>query len=365
VPRGTPWSDHFDSKTRIWFQRTQKIIAPMGDVGRAVVAAARDNSFHPVRQYFDGLTWDGSARLDAWLVTYFHAENSEYVRAIGPRYLISGAARVYEPGCKVDHVLVFEGPQGKFKSEALRVLAIRNEWFTDRLSNLNGKDAAQELAGVLVVEIGEMDALTRTSSSTAKAFLSRTHDRIRLPWGRHVTCRPRQNVFAATINPSACGYLRDPTGDRRFWPAACRGTIDLEDLKQDCDQLWAEAVHRYKAGAKWWLPPELEELAALEQRARFKADAWEGPIIAWLANQSDASLHEVLEHALGIPLEQHTQPAQNRVAAILTRHGFSSYRPNKVDGDRRRRYQRDPTAKKAHEYDPAHPDQVDHNPEEN
>ena len=125
------WTDHHESLTRTWFQR-EDIAAQQGDVGRAVQAAARANVFHPVRDFFDALVWDGTTRLDTWLPTYLHADNTEYARAVGPRFLISAVARIYEPGCKVDHVLVLEGPQGKQKSEALRTLAIRDGWFTDR-----------------------------------------------------------------------------------------------------------------------------------------------------------------------------------------------------------------------------------------
>ena len=142
-------------------------------MGRAVQAAARHNSFHPVRDYFDALVWDGMPRLDAWLVTYFHVEDSPYVRAIGPRYSISSVARIYRPGCKVDHVLVLEGPQGKQKSEALRTLREGRSWFTDRLSHVASKDATLETAGVLIIEIAEMDALTRATSSAIKSFITR------------------------------------------------------------------------------------------------------------------------------------------------------------------------------------------------
>lgn len=132
----TPWSDHHDSQVRIWFQH-EGIFANLGDVGRAVQAAARHNSFHPVRDYFNGLTWDGTARLDTWLQTYFHVEDSDYVKAIGPRWLISAVARIYKPGCQADHALILEGQQGQMKTEALRELAVRGEWFTDRLSHIS------------------------------------------------------------------------------------------------------------------------------------------------------------------------------------------------------------------------------------
>jgi predicted P-loop ATPase len=336
----TPWTDHHDSLARVWFQN-EKISPSAGDVGRAVQASARHNPFHPVRDFFDSLVWDGVPRLESWLQTYFHVEDSEYVRAIGPRYLISAVARIFRPGCKADYVLVLEGPQGRLKSEALRTLAKNDSWFTDRLSHIASKDAALEIVGVLIVEIAEMDALTKATSSAIKAFLTRRRDRFRPPYGKHTINLPRQCVFAATINPTAGGYLKDPTGARRFWPVACRGMIDRDGLENARDQLWAEAVHRFKAGAPWWLEtPQLEELATVEQSARFAVDPWEERIREWLGDRNDVSLSEVLEH-LGFAPEHQTQSAHKRVVGILTRMGFAKHRPRTLEG-RKHRYQRDP-----------------------
>ena len=153
----TPWTDHHESLTRVWFQ-AEGLNPTMGDVGRAVQTAANHAPFHPVRAYFDALVWDEEPRLESWLQTYLHVEESEYVRAVGPRFLISAVARIYRPGCKVDHVLVLEGPQGRLKSEALRTLAVKDGWFTDRLSHVGGKDAAMEIAGLWFIEFAEMDA---------------------------------------------------------------------------------------------------------------------------------------------------------------------------------------------------------------
>ena len=255
--------------------------------------------------------------------------------------LISAVARIYEPGCKVDHVLVLEGPQGKQKSEAWRTLALKDAWFTDRISNVGSKDAMQELAGVLLVEIAELDALTKATSSTIKSFLTRRRDCFRLPYGKHPISLLRQCVFAGTINPPAGGYLKDPTGARRIWPIACQGPIDREALERDRDQLWAEAITLYKAGATWWLEtPELEALATAEQALRFKADVWKKPILEWLGKRWDVSIAEVLQHALKMaPLEQ-THSAEIRVSNILTELGFTKYRANKR-GKRENRYQRE------------------------
>src|SRR5262249_10911859 len=152
------WTDHHESLVRVWFQN-EDIAVNQSDVGRAVQAAARSNTFHPVRDYFDALVWDGKARLDRWLVIYLHVDDTPYARAVGPRFLISGVARIYKPGCQVDHVLLLEGPQGKQKSAALRTLAVKDAWFTDRLSHVTSKDAAQETAGVLLIELAEMEPL--------------------------------------------------------------------------------------------------------------------------------------------------------------------------------------------------------------
>ena len=215
-------------------------------------------------------------------------------------------------------MLILEGPQGILKSSALQALA--DPWFTDRISKLGGKDASMEVAGVWLIEMAELDALTKASNSAIKSFVTRRHDRFRPPYGKHVVDQPRQCVFAGTINPVG-GYLKDPTGARRFWPVSC-GVIDLEALVRDRDQLWAEAFVRFRAGAPWWLEtPELQALATAEQDARFEVDAWTEKVSEWLVGRNDVSVGEVLTGALGIPQESWSQTAQNRVAKILVTTG--------------------------------------------
>jgi predicted P-loop ATPase len=335
----TAWTDHHESLVRVWFQN-EDIAANQGDVGRAVQAAARSKSFHPVRDYFDALAWDDTPRLDTWVSVYLHADDSEYARAIAPRFLISAVARIYQPGAKVDHMLVLEGPQGKQKSEALRTLAIKDAWFTDRLSHVGSKDANLETAGVLLIEIAEMDALTRASPSAMKRFLTHRQDRFCPPYGKHPVSLPRQCVFAGSINPVVGGYLKDPTGARRFWPVTCHGVIDRTGLERDRDQLWAEAIMRFRAGAKWWLEtPELEALATVEQAARMRTDTWKEPIVKWLGKRKDTSVADVLKHALRLAPREQSRSAQMRVANILTDLGFTKHRPNK-GGARQNRYWR-------------------------
>jgi predicted P-loop ATPase len=330
--------------------------------GQAVEAVARDRPFHPLRDHLDGLVWDREARLDSWVLRYLGVADTPYARAVGKRWLISATARIFQPGCKADCVLILEGAQGIKKSSALKALS--EPWFTDRLSDLGSKDAAMETRGVWVIEIAELDTMSRAEVGTIKAFISRTHDRFRPPYGKRLVDLPRQCVFAGSVNPEG-GYLKDATGGRRFWPIRC-GTIDLEALACDRDQLWAEAVARYRAGEPWWLETRnLTELAEEEQLDRYQGDAWDDPIRdyllnehEWLANGCDGrmlrqraraqplrdvSLPEVLEHALGMEKGRWTQADQNRVARCLISMGFQRTRMRRTDRGREWRYRADPT----------------------
>jgi predicted P-loop ATPase len=321
----TRWEDEHDVRACAWMQE-HDIPAALGVVGHAIQTVARENRVHPVREYLNALQWDGTLRIETWLIDYLGVEDTPYVRAVGPRFLTSATARVFEPGCQIDTVSVFEGLQGTLKSSALRALA--HPWFTDRISKLGGKDSSMEVAGVWLIEWAELDALFKVGNAASKSFITRPHERFRPPHGKHLADYPRQCVFAGTTNLTG-GYLTDPTGARRFWPIRC-GVIDLEALRRDRDQLWAEAVVRYRAGARWHLEtPELEALATAEQKLRFEVDAWMEKAADWLVGRNDVSVGEVLVGALGIPQENWTQTAQNRIAKILVHNGFEQYRPGK------------------------------------
>jgi predicted P-loop ATPase len=335
------WTDQHETQVRVWFQH-EDINPTLGDVGRAVQKAARRNSFHPVRDYLETLHWDGVPRTETWLPTYFRAEASEYVRAVGPRVLISAVARILDPGCKVDNSLILEGPQGLQKSMALRALAVRDVWFTDRLSHVGSKDAAIELAGVWIIEIAELNALLRAATSSQKAFLSRQDDRYRPPWAKHTIRQRRSSIFVGTINPPANGYLSDPTGARRLWPVACLGAIDVDGLRQARDQLWAEAVHLFKAGKPWWLEtPKLEALATVEQDARYVVNVLEEPIRAWIGDRTKIKIKDVIKHVFGFadPRQRSARDYQ-RVVDVLTRMEFTKRRPRGSDGKRENWYER-------------------------
>jgi putative DNA primase/helicase len=171
--------------------------------------------------------------------------------------------------------------------------------------------------------------VVRASSSAGKGFLTRRHDKYRPPYGKHTINALRQCVFVGTINPPPNGYLKDPTGSRRFWPVYCHGKIDLDALVRDRDQLWAEAVVRYHEGAKWWLEtPELEKLAEAEQAKRFAVDVWKPRIAKWIGGRTEVSAAEALKGALKIdPSTDHG--ALMRVIEVLKDLGFAKCRPRK------------------------------------
>ena len=341
-----PWSDADDVRCAEWLQRREINVTPVV-VSRSVGAVARDIRVHPVRAYLSGLTWDGTPRLETWTITHLGAADTPLNRAFGASWMISAVARILQPGAKADHMLILEGPQGAKKSSALATLA-GDGWFTDELAEIGSKDAALQMRGVWIIEIAELDAIGRAEVSRIKAFLSRTVDRYRPPYDRYVVDVPRQCVFAGSVNPDT--YLRDETGNRRFWPVRC-GRIDLDALRRDRDQLWAEAVVRYRDGAIWWIDDrDLIDAAYAEQEARVHPDAWHALIERWLVFEkqrvnrgyggfddwrteeieraqplTDVSVGEILQQAIGIEAGRWTRGDQMRVTAYLKANGWEKY----------------------------------------
>lgn len=340
-PARMPWTDNDDSLASEWMQCEAGIFVPSAIVAEAVQTVARENSFHPVRQYLKSLNWDNASRIEKWVITYLGCEESEFARAVGSRWMVSAVARVFRPGCQVDCVLLLEGPQGIKKSSALRAL-VGDEWFSDHIADLGSKDSRIELPGKWVIEMSELAATRRADTEKVKAFLTARADHFRPPYGRRVIDIPRQNVFAASTNDAQ--PFVDSTGNRRFWPVHC-GRIDLEGIRRDRDQLWAEAYHSFKAGAAWWLDTsELNRLANEEQEQRYEDGVWDNLILDWLedprqrAHMSDGvalptthwdgstrekvTISDILIHAIGKRIDRLLQSDRNQVARCLTHHGW-------------------------------------------
>jgi len=213
---------------------------------------------------------------------------------------------------------ILEGPQGARKSTAIK--ALFEPWFTDELADLGSKDSAMQVRGVWGVEVSELDAMSRGEVSKIKAWVSRTTDRFRPPYGARVITSPRSCVFWGTTN--ADGYLKDETGGRRFLPAKI-GRIDINRLKADRDQLWAEAVAVYRSGAVWWITDQkVHSEASRQQHDRYCGDPWDGLIYAYIANHNSVTIDEVLIDALHLEIGRCGQTEQNRVARCLRAIGW-------------------------------------------
>ena len=281
---------------------------------QAVDVRAREREYHPVREYLNGLEWDGTPRLKFLAKSYLGAEHTPYSAKIGQMFIISMVARILEPGCKADHMVVLEGPQGIQKSTACRILA--GEWFSDSMPEIGqGKDASQHLKGKWLIEVSEMQAMSRADAALLKAFITRDTERYRPSYGRKEVIEPRQVVFIGTTNREV--YLRDETGGRRFWPIKC-GLIDIVALTRDRDQLFAEAMVLFKEGESWWPDKNFErEHIAPVQSARYESDVWEETISGWLASRDRTTVGDVARSALNFETTRIGRAEQNRIMAAL------------------------------------------------
>lgn len=296
----------------------------INDLSRCIARVAKHNKFNPVRDRLKALKWDGVKRLSGegsrqgWLTRYFGAEPTEINRVFGRKWFVSACSRICNPGSQVDTVLIIEGGQGAMKSTSFRLICsvFGDDYFLDNLADPYSKDGKMAVQGKIIVELAELEAFRRSEESQKKSWITTRIDEFRPPFARAVRTYPRTFVIVGTENPTGTGYLKDSTGARRYWPVMSN-EIDYGLLKEDVEQLWAEAYAAYAAGEVWWLTKDEEVLASVEQRKRFKHDPWLPSINKALVGEMSTNPVKLME-MLDIPKKDRTVASNDRVVAILS-----------------------------------------------
>ncbi|MFM0250639.1 VapE domain-containing protein [Paraburkholderia sediminicola] len=313
------WSDMDDIRCVLWLSQAYGIAVRQDIVMSAVLLVADQHHYHDVRQYLEGLVWDGTPRVRAWPARYLHVGDSEYVQLAGMKWMIAAVARVMQPGCKADNVLILEGKQGWGKSTALEVLAGK-PWYTNSPIRIGEKDTYAVMAGKWIIELAELDSLNKSDSSAAKSFFATETDRFRNFYGKRATDVHRQGVFAGSVNFDT--YLKDESGNRRYWPIRVGGPVDIEALRRDRDQLWAEAVHMYRKRVIWHVTEEERPLFEIEQTERYEGDVYEDKIARAIEYSSRTTMEEILADVLKLDTSKWTLPEQRRVGKALKSLGW-------------------------------------------
>lgn len=303
---------------------------------RVVSSLGHKNSYHPVIDYLESLTWDRIPRVDEWLIQSGQAVDTDYVRAVSSIMLIAAVRRVRNPGCKYDEMVVLESAvQGLLKSTALRTLCPNDKWFSDDLPlNVDAKQIVERTLGKWIIEASDLAGRRRSDHEHLKGMLSRQTDGpVRLAYGRIPVEQPRSWILVGTTNSYT--YLTDSTGNRRFWPIRIKG-FDVRWIKENRDQLWAEAAVREAAGESIRLNPKLYAHASLQQERRRAEDPWETKLDESFSREEKQRLTpDEVWGVLCIPIERRDERSNERVLRAMERLGFRRMTVKKSKEDKR------------------------------
>ena len=321
------WGDHHDVAATEWLDRTGMHYTK-NMVADAVQLVAMENSFHPVREFLNNLKgkWDGVKRIETWLTTYCGASNNPYTQFAGKAMLVAAVARAIKPGVRVKSMLVLIGPQDIGKSEVFAILG--GKWFGPQHGEIKGdaQKAKEQCTKLWLIEMSELATIRDSSVDAVKDFVSTSEDTYRPAYGRRAMTMPRCCVFVGTAN--ADEIFRDETGNVRFWPVKIECDIDLEGLRRDREQIWAEAVAEYHAGFNWWITDEnIKQIATSEQNARMVQDEWQSVISRWLDQPQQGLVNEyrlvdILVNGIGLDVANCGLLEQKRAASIMRRLGY-------------------------------------------
>lgn len=313
---------------------------PTGDVLDALSYVASQSPYHPVREYLDGIKWDGTPRIEHFFEDFCGCPRDDYHMAVANSLFVSAVARIYKPGCKVDTMVILESAQGMGKTKLW--LTLFGDWCAEVTASLNDKDFYEGLRGVWAADFSELDAFSRAETTQIKRILTSQSDSYRPPYGRSTKTFPRQCVFVGGTNRD--DWNSDPTGARRFLPVRVQTAINTDAVEAVRDQLWAEAKSRFDQGVTWWEIPG----ACEKQEDSYVGDTWEEMINQWLiARYQDVRapsepfaflLGTVLEEALRIERGKQTRSDQTRAGNAMRRLGWRAKQEALSDGSRARVY---------------------------
>ncbi len=312
------WSDTDNINLTRWMQDTIGIHnMPDKIVHLACMAYSQSMSRNEPYDWMEKLAWDGEERLPLFLNDCMEAEDNEFIRAVSQNLWIAMVARIYQPGCKYDNMIVLIGGQGTFKSSSLGIIG--GKWFAELHESVMNPNFFMALHGKLLVEIAELDSFSKAETSRIKTVISCATDRYRTPYARTSQDHPRSCIFIGTTNEDQ--FLQDSTGGRRFWPVKI-GYIRTDLIKANRDQYFAEAAAKYKRGTTWYNVPIA--LARQEQENRRISDDWESVVGRYLVyhGTTEITTTEILSEIIKLELSKQTKWEQIRIGKIMTQIGW-------------------------------------------
>lgn len=343
------WGDSDDAELRFYLERNYDKFKGKDMINDALLVIKNRNSINVAKQYFENLPkHDGINRLDSLFIDYLGAEDTPYTRAVTRKIFVAAVARVTtEKPIKFDNMIILTGPQGIGKSTILSKMA--GDWFTDNIVDFNSKDTLLILQNCIIAEVAELQSFKKADVNTLKMFLGQQTDKFRAPYERREEEHPRHCVFFGTTNDRE--FLRDSTGNRRYWPIECGVNKPKKSVFQELDnekeQIWAEAVKLFENGEKLYLDDELENEARRQQKERLEEDPWESAILDYLEEfihedwyekgldasgkmikRNRVSVSEILKNCLDIPVKQQDRQSRNRVLGILFKLDNWEYKKN-------------------------------------
>lgn len=337
---GKPIEDYRVTELGLAIAERHDVEFGANDLHGMIELVARENSYHPVREWLVGLEWDGTERLNYWLHRWLKVEDTPLTREYARRFCIGAIARVMQPGCKLDTALVLHGVQSAGKSSFCAAFAHREEWFSDTKLEWDSKDRFQQIQGVWLYEMGELSGMGKADTNSVKNFLSSQVDKFRPSHARHVVRRPRQCAFIGTTNDKDC--LSDPTGDRRFWVVTTqleRMGIDLEEVRSEHEQVWAEAMAAYRVGEPWYLTREVDALRHESNATYRREDPLTQSLATYAEREAFFTASDFWAH-LDLPLTQLTTAVVSRIGLIMTEIDTHEHVQVRRGGARVRGYRR-------------------------